>query len=935
MASRFVCARCRWTPRLGQQGEILWERHSNAKTWEDGEADLNRFAGQALRLQLESHPGPRNDTSFDQSYWAEPTLVAGQPPSPAPLPPPAGAPSVSLGRIDEREVRVWPGRRGLLDATVGLGALYFQGFRVRVLGDQLEDWRALATLLGTRDESARERYRIRHLFRNRAGTFDLVGELWIEQGVLRARWTLENVPAAQPWQAVYLEDAAPGRWSERARRVYAGQGNVLEEPEAFRLSFDGHRLATSFTGFEFDNGDSLVAAVDVPPAYLEVEPGPRLYGLHAAHAQTMTFIPAANVWDGVRRWHDVNGLRPAGAVAQLAGRFVFDLWGGRYGASAASLERAFRYGLTDAVVVWHNWQRWGYDYRLPDIYPPNPQFGTMEEFQALAETCRRNGVLFAPHDNYIDYYPDGGGFSYSEIAFNAAGAPVKAWYNEGRDAQSYRWRADRLRPYVERNLPLLRDAFAPTGYFIDVWSSAGPYDYWTEDGRYFDRLGTRQTWGEVFAWIRDLLGGDAPTISESGHDQLIGWLDGAQSNHLRVDAVTPSTTVWPVRAKDAERVPWLDAAHHDRFVLHGAGYESRYAGGLDTRVHGIYSDDYMTTEALTGHPAMAPAPFGRDVVRKYWLLHGIGRALALKRIEGVEFAGGNLHRQHVRWEGGEVWVNRGAEDWATGGRVLPEYGFYARAGEVEAAIERRDGVIVEWSRSPAAYYVNARPVVSDRLPLKVAVESVRFLGGRRFETALKWEGTGAVPDGVRIFVHFTDAAGNILFQGDHNAPAEWAGAQRTSVQVSIPAQIADGQVVELRLGLYVPGEGTRYLPEGPDDGTRRLRMGTVTWTGADVLWSACQAPPDPALARLNTEGRAIAFDGVTTAGALRVTREGEGWLVTPLPEGPGFEIRLRSEARAIDELDESGAVLRTVESRSENGEIVFTRRPGIFAYRLY
>jgi hypothetical protein len=31
------------------------------------------------------------------------------------------------------------------------------------------------------------------------------------------------------------------------------------------------------------------------------------------------------------------------------------------------------------------------------------------------------------------------------------------------------------------------------------------------------------------------LGDSAPRISESGHDQLIGWLDGAQANHLRVD----------------------------------------------------------------------------------------------------------------------------------------------------------------------------------------------------------------------------------------------------------------------------------------------------------------------------------------------------------------------------------------------------------------
>jgi hypothetical protein len=224
--------------------------------------------------------------------------------------------------------------------------------------------------------------------------------------------------------------------------------------------------------------------------------------------------------------------------------------------------------------------------------------------------------------------------------------------------------------------------------------------------------------------------------------------------------------------------------------------------------------------------------------------------------------------------------------------------------------------------------------VSDRLPLKVAVESVRFLGGRRFEAAFRWEGSGTGPEGVRIFVHFTDAAGNILFQGDHNAPGEWMGVQRTSVQVAIPAQIADGQAVEMRVGLHVPGEGTRYLPEGPDDGTRRLRMGTVTWTGANVLWSAYQAPPDPALARLNTEGRAIAFDGVTTAGAVRVTREGEGWLVTPLPEGPGFEVRLRAEARVVEELDEAGAVTGAAEARVENGEAVLWRRPGVFAYRL-
>jgi len=92
------------------------------------------------------------------------------------------------------------------------------------------------------------------------------------------------------------------------------------------------------------------------------------------------------------------------------------------------------------------------------------------------------------------------------------------------------------------------------------------------------------------------------------------WLDGAQTNHLRVGNPLPGYyqwSVWNWECQDAERVPWFDAAHHDRFVLHGAGYEGRYAAGLDTRLHGMYSDDYIATEVLTGHPAMVSRPSGR------------------------------------------------------------------------------------------------------------------------------------------------------------------------------------------------------------------------------------------------------------------------------------------------------------------------------------
>lgn len=709
----------------GELGEILYEKTTDAKTWVDGQVDLTPFAGKKVRLQLESHPGPKNNTVCDQSYWAEPVVTAGTLPEAAPFPPAPESSSRLIGRVpfgdDTCEVRVWPGARGLLDAAVGFAAggrrLLFNGFQMRVLGARLSDPASSIALVAATEEPAGNGYRVRHRFAGAAGGFDVVIELRVEHGVLRAVFRLENGPAPQPWRVARLEDVAAGNWSMQARSVYAGQGNVIVEPEAFTLGFNGHRLSTSFVGYDF--GDvKILQAADSPPDDLAVDPKSRTYTLRVPHDHTMTFIASDDVWKAAIKWREVNGLRPAGGVAKLGGKFVFDLWGGRYAELDSALKRAFRYGLTDSVVVMHNWQRWGYDYRLPDIFPPNPSHGTFEEFRTLAETCVKADVLFAPHDNYIDYYPDAEGYSYRHIAFREDGTPIKAWFNPGPNAQSYRWRTHDVWGPLKRNIALIREGYPATAYFIDVWSSIGPYDEWSWDGRFTSRIEVARTWGEALAWIRDQLGDNAPQISESGHDQLIGWLDGAQANHLRVaqpaEAERAQWMAWVIACADAERIPWLDAAHHDRFVLHGAGYPNRYPGGLDAKAHGVYSDDYICTEMLTGHPAMVSHAFGREAVRKYWLMHDVGKALALRPMTRFEFVGDDIHRQHVRWgDSGEVWANRGTTDWTAEGHVLPAYGFFASVstgdGTVSAAIERQDAGVVEWALSPRSLYLNARP----------------------------------------------------------------------------------------------------------------------------------------------------------------------------------------------------------------------------------
>ena len=77
--------------------------------------------------------------------------------------------------------------------------------------------------------------------------------------------------------------------------------------------------------------------------------------------------------------------------------------------------------------------------------------------------------------------------------------------------------------------------------------------------------------------------------------------------------------------------------------------------------------------------------------------------LALKQIESVGFDADNLHRQHVRWQDtGDIWVNRDGISWEVNNHHLPQYGYYADLGTVTGAIEEKDGVIVEWSKSPEA-----------------------------------------------------------------------------------------------------------------------------------------------------------------------------------------------------------------------------------------
>lgn len=712
------------TFRVWAGDEKLFERHTDSKRWVNADVDMSKFAGKRILLRLESHPGPERNTVCDSSHWGEPVVIAGKLPETASqaereqrceqarnLMRTGKGPGFLFELDGDYRAAIVSSTDAFTDSVLAIGraekCVVIDGFNVAILGrrigggaymsgeHQVESWDSEAGSLS-----------VKQSLRLGDDEFDLTMRIRSEKSGLR-------VSVSCPKR---ITDFAVGPADQTAPRVYYGHGYCIVEPQAFKANFGGHNLSTSHVGFDFEEGLSLLVASDNPPDYLEVNPAEKVYSLHTHLDATMTLVPSVQgAFDCARKYRPLYAKKASPGFERKAGRFVFDIWGGRYAEIAETMKRMISYGLTDSLLTVHVWQRWGYDYRLPDIYPPQPQLGTINDMLRIAEVCAEHDIPWGLHDNYIDFYPDAADYSYDHICFTEQGEPIKAWINTGRDAQSYRWRPDRIMPFVKRNLELIGPNLKPTHYFIDVFTSLPCFDFYDKQGNFHSMLETRKNWGESFAWIRDYLGDNAPMTSEAGHDQLTGYISGSDCQHLQL---TPEAGRFCIKlaCKDWERVPWFDAVLHDKFSLHGVGYSSRYQGGRERFDSGIESDDYVSAEILEGHALMIDRQaFGRGAVRKYWLAQDFIRSIALDRIENVEFVASDIHRQIITWESGaRVYVNRADDDWKVAGKTLPKYGYYAKNGEIESSIERIDGVIVEQSTAPSGLYFNARGFNRDK-----------------------------------------------------------------------------------------------------------------------------------------------------------------------------------------------------------------------------
>jgi len=964
-----------WAGKAGSE-KVVFTRHTDSKTWVAGKADLSAFAGREIVVRLESHPGPKRNTTCDQGYWGGTALLAGRTPKALP----GGQREKHRKALTEMVTRGFgialaDGYRAMIfpmDLTRGGGiafakgdkSIIIDGLKIDVLGEPVGRSPSRLVVRGG-DYATHPPHplgkddRIRTDLDIPLGAFkavihcELDGEKFDVTTMVRSKGRGLQISVSCPKR---ITDLSLGAFNSKATRVYYGHGYCIVEPKAFRVAAGGHSLSTSHVGFDFTNGLSLLTACDTPPTRLEVDPDARIYALHTDNNATLTIVPSVDgAIECATAYRQLYDKQAAPGVKAKAGRFVFDIWGGRYADTAREMQRMIDYGLTDSMLTMHVWQRWGYDYRLPDIYPPDPKLGTVDDMRKLGAVCNTAGIPWGLHDNYIDHYPDATGYSYDTICFTRDGQPVKAWFQQWRNAQSYRWRPDRIMPPIRRNLDLIARGLKPSHHFVDVFTSIPCIDFYDREGKYHSRLETRKAWGEAFATMRTKLASPAITTSEAGHDHLVGYLDGADCQHMMVSA-SGGRFHTKIACKDWQRVPWFDAVLHDKFILHGVGYSTRYQGGRPRRDHGIESDDYISAEILTGHALMIDrGTMGRGAVRKYWLAQDFIRSIAMDTLKSVTFAGGDIHRQVVRWNSGAtVHVNRGQADWTVAGRTLPQYGYLAINGTISSSIERIDGVIVEQSAGPGGRYVNARGYgQGDELALTPSANRVEYLGGRRFRLLVDWQVDAPAPKDLAAFLHFTHERSNssdkIAFQGDYTPrtpSSTWRGRITTGAgrTVHIPAAWGPG-TYEIGIGLWDPVGGTRYALRGADDGTTRYRLGSLVVEGTagkttGVRLVPRKAPPRPA-ERWNVKRTPVEFGPAMTAGAFRSRVKGKTVTVTPLPDLPPFAITLRPKrlgtkgrATSVIALTRAGLTTRRVPFTVKDDAVIFQTAEGEFAYRI-
>lgn len=210
---------------------------------------------------------------------------------------------------------------------------------------------------------------------------------------------------------------------------------------------------------------------------------------------------------------------------------------------------AKRLGMKRGAISLHGWIPGGYDETHPDVWPPEPAYGTLDELQALC--AQPDPFVMSLHDNYQDIYEQSPSFPNGVCRMKDGSLlPGGFW----RGGQAYILTAQAGLDYARRNWPQLatlgaRSLYADTITAELLKESFAPGNTQTR----------RQDCAGKCAMMKFFKEQRLVFASEEGCDFGVPWLDWAAVKHERVPG---------------ESVPLWALVYHDCMV----GYRDCAAG---------------------------------------------------------------------------------------------------------------------------------------------------------------------------------------------------------------------------------------------------------------------------------------------------------------------------------------------------------------------
>jgi hypothetical protein len=925
----------------------LCDEHRKSTEWKEFAADLSRWSGRRLTLRLEIGPGPDDNPGWDYSLWGDPRITAG-------APSPQDAVRAAL-RARER----W--RKALKDTDlVALTNRSDVGCRP-TCDDKYQNAvrrEGEACVFEYRGSDLRMSYRL-------GGDAD-PGELTVQ---------VEDLPPFQVARGFGPEGGA-WKWRLEETRIAGGAPPAAGElvlrgryeladatvPARVSLRIEGKTLVI---GVEAAAGVEAFSLGSLGPVALR-----RVVSVPYLYAGEIRYLPHDGLfYSAVLDWVETNASSHAGTTAryeelatgsrnavrevgyitvspdlrevlpniplapspylkQLAPRVMLDIWGGTFAQNAETLRDLADYGVTDAAIIAHVWQRGGYDNEYPTVLPANAGLGGDEGLREFSRAAAQAGHVFSLHENYVDFYPNSELYDEADVARNQRGELQKGWFNAATGEQSYALKPARFLKYARQFSPEIHRRYDTTAAYLDVHTCAPPWFRVDFDAAEPGAGTSRRCYDNnlaLFRLERETHGG--PLFGE-GCQQMYwaGAVDGVEA-----------------QIAGGEGAPLLldfDLLKlHPQMVNHGMGYHERwlqesYDGDWGQRMPAQYRmDKYRSMEIAYGHAGFIANQILREpsyAVKEHHLvapvqaLYGAAKAVDIRyevdgRMVDVSdaVAAGALDRAYVRYDSGlEVWVNHREQDWRVGDHAIPQHCFLARGPGLLAYSGRRGGPFCDYAETPQSIYADARSVVvAPWRDITPRVASFEALGGRRFRFTYEWRAGEPLDEDCHVFVHFTDSGPRegIVFQQDHEpslATSQWpVGQVVRDGPYEIEAPESAGDHFAWTIGLY---RTTRVSLRGKLDQSGRVILGEIE-IGPDGVASFSPTdegevsemaagyerrmnPAREAVRRL----RMVDFGKVATNGAVFVRRRKDELEVIPIPRGRPLTVALRLRELGLD-----------------------------------